>query len=127
MRVVSGEVSLSLTFEQIVDSLPSDWTDLELDLRIEDLNRYVEAAVIVASCNGQPYSEHDWQWRILCAHAFGHAAAAPTVHGVLNQLDEAGIEGELALRQVRQGRVEVVPMWGRPESVRREFAKRRAQ
>jgi hypothetical protein len=110
-----------------VDSLPSDWTDLELDLRIEDLNRYVEAAVIVAGCNGQPYSEHDWHWRILCAHEFGHAASAPTVHGVLTQLDGAGIEGELALRQVRQGRVEVVPMWGRPESVRREFAKRRAQ
>ena len=41
-------------------------------------------------------------------------------------MDEAGIEGELALREVREGRVEVVPMWGRPESVRQEFARRRA-
>ena len=49
---------------------------------------------------------------------FGHAAAAQTVHGVLAQLDRAGITGELALREVREGRVEVVPMWGRPESVR---------
>src|SRR5262249_25943325 len=101
--------------------------DLELDVRIRDELRYVEAAVIMAECNAQPYSRHDWHWRILCAHRFGHAAAAPTVHGVLNALDESGIEGELALREVRQGRVEVVPMWGRPESVRQEFAKRRAQ
>jgi hypothetical protein len=49
------------------------------------------------------------------------------VHGVLAQLDGAGIDGELVLRQVREGRVEVVPMWGRTESVRREFAQRRAQ
>ena len=52
-------VALADTFTAIVDSLPSDWTDLELDLRIEDESRYVEAAVIVAQCNGQPYSRHD--------------------------------------------------------------------
>jgi hypothetical protein len=120
-------VRLADAFKTIVDSLPSDWTDLELDLRIADETRYVEAAVIVAQCNGQPYSRHEWHWRLLVAHEFGHAAAAPTVQGVLSQLDLEGIDGELALREVRQGRVEVVPMWGRPESVRREFARRRAQ
>ena len=120
-------VPLADTFATIVDSLPSDWTDLELDLRIFEEERYVEAAVIVAQCNGQPYSRHDWHWRLLVAHEFGHAAAAQTVRGVLAQLDQEGIEGELALREVREGRVEVVPMWGRPESVRQEFARRRAQ
>ena len=42
-------------------------------------------------------------------------------------LDDEGIVGELVLREVRSGRVEVVQMWGRPESVRQEFARRRAQ
>jgi hypothetical protein len=120
-------VRLADTFATIIDSLPSDWTDLELDLRIADESRFVEAAVIVAQCNGQPYSRHDWHWRLLVAHEFGHAAAAATVQAVLNQLDREGIHGELALREVRAGRVEVVPMWGRPESVRQEFARRRAQ
>jgi hypothetical protein len=120
-------VGLADTFDRIVATLPRDWTDLELDLRIHDLGRYVEAAVLLANCNGQPYSLSDWHWRILCAHEFGHAAAAPTVHGVLLGLDRAGIEGELVLREVREGRVEVVPMWGRPESVRQEFARRRDQ
>ena len=120
-------MGLADTFENIVDSLPRDWTDLELDLRIADESRYVEAAVIVAQCNGQPYSRHEWHWRLLVAHEFGHAAAAQTVRAVLGQLDREGFEGELALREVREGRVETVQMWGRPESVRQEFARRRAQ
>lgn len=120
-------MALADTFGSIVGSLPSDWTDLQLDLRIADEDRYVEAAVILAQCNAQPYSHAEWHWRLLVAHEFGHAAAAETVRGALAQLDRAGIEGELALREVRQGRVEVVPMWGRPESARREFARRRAQ
>jgi hypothetical protein len=120
-------MALADDFERVLRSLPQDWTDLELDLRIADEGRYVEAAVLLAQCNAQPYSRHDWHWRIVCAHAFGHAAAPETVLGVLGQLDSAGVEGELALREVREGRVEVVPMWGRPESVREEFARRRAQ
>ena len=120
-------MALADAFEQMVESLPRDWTDLELDLRIADEARYVDAAVLLSLCNAQPYSHHDWHWRLLVAHSFGHAASAQTVHGVLRELDEAGIKGELALREVREGRVEVTPMWGRPESVRREFAQRRAQ
>jgi hypothetical protein len=120
-------MALAETFAQIVDSLPRDWTDLELDLRIHDESRYTEAAVMLTACNAQPYSRHDWHWRLVVAHEFGHAAAAPTVRGVLEQLDRAGVEGELALREVREGRVEVVQMWGRPESARQEFARRRAQ
>ena len=120
-------MGLADTFQEIVDSLPDDWTDLELDLRIDDESRYIEAAVYVVTCNAQPYSRHDWHWRLLVAHRFGHAAAAPTTHGTLKLLDDAGITGELALREVRSGRAEVVQMWGRPESVRREFRRTRAQ
>lgn len=118
---------LADTFQQIVDSLPDDWTDLELDLRLHAESRYVDAAVYLVTCNAQPYSRHDWHWRILVAHRFGHAAAAPAVHGALRLLDDAGIAGDLAVREVRSGRVEVTQMWGRPESVRREFASLRSQ
>jgi hypothetical protein len=120
-------MGLADTFQQIVDSLPDDWTDLELDLRIDDESRYIDAAVYMVTCNGQPYSHSDWHWRILVAHRFGHAAAAPAVHGTLKLLDDAGITGELVLREWRTGRVEVVQMWGRPESVRQEFRRVRAQ
>ena len=120
-------MALADTFQQIVDSLPDDWTDLELDLRIFDERRYVDAAVLLVTCNAQPYSKSDWHWRLLVAHRFGHAASTPAVHTALKLLDEAGIEGELAVRETRTGRVEVTQMWGRPESVRQEFRRVRAQ
>jgi len=120
-------MALADTFSEIVDSLPDDWTDLELDLRIDDERRYIDAATYLVTCNAQPYSRHDWHWRLLVAHRFGHAAAAPAVHGALKLLDDAGIEGELVLREQRSGRVEVTQMWGRPQSVRDEFKRSRAQ
>ncbi|HEV3391590.1 MAG TPA: hypothetical protein VG057_21370 [Solirubrobacteraceae bacterium] len=120
-------MGLADTFQQIVDSLPDDWTDLEFDLRIFDERRYVDAAVLLVTCNAQPYSKNDWHWRLLVAHRFGHAAAAPAVHAALRLLDEAEIDGELAVREARSGRVEVNPMWGRTEAVREEFRRIRAQ
>jgi hypothetical protein len=120
-------MGLADTFQQTVDALPEDWTDLELDLRLADESRYVEAATFLATCNARPYSKHDWHWRLIVAHTFGHAAAAPTVHGTLNLLDEAGIDGELAVRETRSGRAEIREGWGRPESAREEFRRLRAQ
>src|SRR5919198_3362232 len=103
---------LAETFQAIVDSLPSDWTDLELDLRVQE-DRYVDAASLLVTCNAMPYSNHDWHFRLNVAHQFGHAAAAPVVHGTLKLLDDAGIRGELVLREVLEGRVEVTQDWGR--------------
>ena len=117
---------LAEEFQDIVDSLPSDWTDLEFDLRVQE-DRYIDAATVLVQVNAQPYSNHDWHWRIMVAHQFGHAAAAPPVHGTLKLLDDQGIRGELVLRELRTGRVETTQMWGRPESVRQEFRRLRAQ
>jgi len=49
------------------------------------------------------------------------------VHGALLLLDESDIAGDLALREVRTGRVETIQDWGRPESFRREFRRLRSQ
>src|SRR5262249_36606949 len=103
-------MALAEHFQEIIDALPEDWTDLELDMRIADEARYVETALYLATCNARPYSHHDWHWRLLVAHRFGHAAAAPTVHGALRLIDNAGIEGELVVRELRSGRVEVTQM-----------------
>ena len=119
-------MALAQDFEAVVETLPDDWTDLELDLRIVDESRYVDAAVMLSQVNAQPYSRADWHWRILVAHRFGHAAAAETVRGVLTKLDRESIGGELRVRDAQEGRAEVVQMWGRPESVRRDFRRRRS-
>jgi hypothetical protein len=120
-------MALAADFQSIVDSLPEDWTDLELDLRIADEARYVDAALYMTMCNARPYSRSDWHWRLLVAHRFGHAAAAPTVHGALKLMDDADIGGEMVVRELRTGRVEVTQMWGRPQSARDEFKRLRAQ
>lgn len=119
-------MSLAADFKQVLDSMPPDWTDLELDLRIDDESRYVDTAVALSTVNAQPYSQADWHWRLLVAQSFGHAAAADTVLGVLERLDEDGVAGEMQVREMREGRSEVVQMWGRPESVREEFRQRRS-
>jgi len=120
-------MALADDFNEVLESLPSDWTDLAFDLRIHDETRYIEAASYLVTINPQPYSKYSWHWRIFVAHEFGHAAAAPPTHGTLKLLDQAGIAGDLALRELRTGRAEVQPMWGRPESVRQEFRRLRNQ
>ncbi len=120
-------MALAEEFQGVVDKLPPDWTQLELDLRIVDEDRYVEAATMLVQINALPYSQHDWHWRLRTAREFGHAAAPATVHGTLSLLDANGIEGEMIVREARSGRAEVVQMWGRPESVRQEFRRRRDQ
>jgi hypothetical protein len=117
---------LTEAFSEIVEALPDDWTDLELDLRIADEGRYVDGAVLLSQVNAQPYSRADWHWRINVAHRFGHAAAPESVRGILAKLDREGIRGEMRVRDAKEGRAEIVQMWGRPESVRREFRRRRS-
>jgi hypothetical protein len=120
-------MALAQDFREVLDSVPGDWTDIVFYLRIDDESRYIDAAVELSMVNAQPYSKSDWHWRIPVAHSFGHAAAAETVEGVLEKLDSEGYTGEIRLAEVREGRVEVVQMWGRPESVREEFRTRRSQ
>ena len=122
-------MTLAVDFEQILGTLPPDWTDLEVDLRIEDLSQYVDTAVALSQVNAQVYQHPEadsWHWRLLVAQSFGHAAAAETVGAVLGRLDDAGVKGEMRVAEVREGRSEVVQMWGRPESVREEFRQRRS-
>lgn len=120
-------MALADRFQSIVDSLPDDWTDLELDLRLADEARYVEAATLLVICNPQPYSKSDQHFRLLVAHRFGHAAAPSAVHAALRLLDDVGIDGELTVRDTRVGRVETTHTWGRPASVTAEFRRIRAQ
>ena len=121
-------MALAADFQHILETLPPDWTDLEVDVRIEDTSQYVDTAVAMSQVNAQVYQHpHEgWHWRLLVAKSFGHAAAPESVMGVLDKLDADGVEGVLRMAEVREGRSEVVQMWGRPESVREEFRQRRS-
>ncbi|GBD45773.1 hypothetical protein JDY09_03340 [Thermoleophilum album] len=120
-------MSLVEQFERIVTALPDDWSYLELDLELRRPQQFVEAATLLTQVNAIPDTRDGLRFTIRVAHRFGHAAAVPAVRATLRLLDEQGIDAALALRDVRAGRAEVVPMWGRPESVRREFQRLRMQ
>src|ERR687889_411075 len=107
-------MALADTFKRIVDSLPPDWTQLTCDLRLADEEHYIEAATLLTQINAQPYSRHDWHFRLRVAHDFGHAAAPESVEGTLAVLDAEGIGGELRATDARSGRGEGVPRGGRP-------------
>lgn len=120
---------LATDFQQILDTLPADWTDLEVEMRIADFSQYIDTATALSQVNAQVYQHpkaDGWHWRLLVAKSFGHAAAPESVRGILEKLDAEGVAGELAVADVREGRSEVVQMWGRPESVREEFRERRS-
>ena len=94
-------MGLADTFTQIVDSLPEDWTDLELDMRI-------------AGSRGRQIGDH-----------FDRGGAALFIDK--SQLQAYLDMAELVVRETRSGRVEVTQMWGRPQSAREEFRRLRAQ
>ena len=50
-------MALADDFQRILDALPPDWTDLEVDLRIDDESRYVDGAVFVSQVNAQVYNQ----------------------------------------------------------------------
>ena len=119
-------MALADQFQEIVDSLPSDWTDLELDLRVQE-DRYVDAATLVVTVQ---------RAAVLAPRLALEDPRRPPVRprrrgaGRARHAEAArrrGIEGELVLREWRTGRVETTQMWGRPESVRQEFRRIRAQ
>ena len=83
--------------------------------------------MLLVTCNAQPYS------KARLALAGGRRPPVRPRRGgagratALKLLDDAGIDGEIAVREVRTGRAEIVQMWGRTESVRQEFRRLRAQ
>ena len=55
-------MGLADDFQQVLDSLPDDWTDIVCDLRLGDEDLYVDAAVLMTQINAQPYSEAEWHF-----------------------------------------------------------------
>ena len=119
-------MALADDFQELLDSLPADWTDIVCDLRIADESRYIDAAVLLSRSTPSPTRRRTGTSGSTSPTASATPPPRETVKGMLAQLDEQGIAGELIVREVREGRAEVVQMWGRPETVRREFRARRS-
>ena len=90
-------MALAETFKRIVDSLPPDWTHLTVDLRLADETKYIEAATLLTQINAQPYSEHDWHFKLRAAHDFG--AIGAHIEAEREDGDRDGIEQDAEMRQ----------------------------
>jgi hypothetical protein len=120
-------MALADTFKQILDSLPDDWAFMDIDVRIFDETRYIEAATYMVQVNPQPTPSTTGTGTSTSRTATATAPRPRRCTGRSRCSTRRASQGELKVRNVRVGRAEVEPMWGRPESVRQEFRKIRAQ
>ena len=89
-------MSLAADFQRILDALPPDWTDLEVDLRIDDESRYIDTAVALSQVNARVYSHAEWHWRLVVAHKRASTRAARVA-----AIAAADLVQQLALRGCR--------------------------
>ena len=119
-------MALADDFQRIVDSLPPDWTQLELDLRIDDEDRYIETATLLTQINAMPYSRHDWHWRLRVATSSGTRPPPRRCTARSRCSTRSGSPASWWRARRARAASRSPQMWGRPESVREEFRRRRA-
>ena len=120
-------MGLAADFEQVLDALPSDWTDLEVDLRIDDESRYVDTAVALSRSTPGPTRRRTGTGACWSPKLRPRRRAPRRLLGVLEtprrgRRRRRASCGARGARGPRRGRADV----GRPESVREEFRQRRA-
>ena len=102
-------------FQEILDSLPSDWTDLELDLRVaggplhrrRDAARHLQRAAVLARTTGTSGSSS----RTSSATPPRRRVVARHAEAARRRRDRAASS---CCARCATGRVETVQMWGRP-------------
>ena len=120
-------MGLAETFQGVVDSLPDDWTDLELDLRIADESRYVDAAIYLATCNARPTPSTTGTGACWSPTASVTRRRRPPCTARCGCSTTPASRASWCCASSARVASEVTQMWGRPYSVRDEFRRLRAQ
>jgi hypothetical protein len=87
--------SLAPAWQELVDGLPEDWSDLYCELQLDSTDYLEPAALRTAPLNPARTAEATFGFR--CARRFGYGAAPEMVQRCLERLDEAGITGEVRI------------------------------
>jgi hypothetical protein len=91
--------SLAAQWDALLALEPSDWSQLSLELRLDDSQRTEQACVLAGPLN--PWREDDdyrrGVLRFLSARTHGYGAAAQLVRARLALLDGEGIGGSLRI------------------------------
>jgi len=90
---------LATAWDDLVESLPADWSDLLCVVELRSTDDLPPAALAVAPLNPSRHGDTP-SLRFRVARRFGYGAAPEMARRCLARLDEAGIPGELRLVEV---------------------------
>jgi hypothetical protein len=91
--------SLAAAWDAELAKLPSDWSDLYVEVRLTSTDYLERAALLMAPLNPARYGgETGFRYRV--ARTFGYGASAEMTRRCLERLDEAGIRGTLRILRV---------------------------
>jgi hypothetical protein len=88
--------SLAAAWQELVDGLPEDWSDVYAELELDSTDYLDPAALRLAPVNPARFGEAP-AFRFRVARRFGYGAAPEMVKRCLERLDEAGITGEVRI------------------------------
>ena len=86
--------SLAPAWQEALEALPSDWSDLVVELLLDSSADIDRGAVLCAPINPSQLTTGSG-FRFRCASRFGYGASAGMVGRCLARLDEAGITGRV--------------------------------
>ena len=92
--------SLADAWQEALEALPSDWSDLVAEIELDSSADVDRAAVLCAPINPMQLSTGRPGFRFRCASRFGYGASAGMVGRCLARLDEADITGRVRITRV---------------------------
>ncbi len=95
----STEAPAPATWDELVASLPDDWSDLLCVVELRSSDELAPAALALAPLNPSRH-KGSLAFRFRVARRFGYGAAPQMARRCLERLDELGIPGELRLLEV---------------------------
>jgi hypothetical protein len=91
--------SLAGAWDALLTTVPTDWSDLYLEVELTSSDHLDPAALALAPVNPAGYGETPG-FRFRCAREFGYGASSGMVRRCLARLDERGIPGTLRILRV---------------------------
>lgn len=88
--------ALAETWDARLETLPSDWSDLYVEIELTSSDDLEPAALALAPVNPARYGGTPG-FRFRCARRFGYGASPEMVRRCFARLDERGIRGELRI------------------------------
>lgn len=89
--------SLAAEWQTALEVLPSDWSDLVVELELDSSADLDRGAVLCAPINPSASRGGKPSFRFRCASRYGYGASAGMVGRCLARLDEAGISGRVRI------------------------------